>query len=109
MAAAHGCVGIVEPREEHRPYADLMRDLFGNPFRPVKVERAWLKWNGGAIEAIAQSIYQERAFDRLPVLADALEDAGCHDESILSHLRGPAPHAQGCWVVDGILGRAPTG
>ena len=54
---------------------------------------------------LAQGIYEERAFDRLPILADALEDAGCDNADILSHCRGPGPHARGCWVVDLLLGK----
>jgi hypothetical protein len=52
------------------------------------------------------AIYDERAFDRLPVLADALEDAGCADADLLGHLRGPGPHVRGCWAVDLILGKS---
>ena len=54
---------------------------------------------------IAQGIYDERAFDRLPILADALEDAGCDNADILAHLRSPGPHVRGCWAVDLILGK----
>jgi hypothetical protein len=85
--------------------AALLRDLFGNPFRPVAVDPAWLTWNGGTVPRLAQAIYDERCFDRLPILADALEDAGCHDLAILTHCRGPGPHVRGCWVVDALLGK----
>ena len=54
---------------------------------------------------LAESVYEGRAFDRLPVLADALEEAGCADAQVLSHLRGPGPHACGCHVLDLILGK----
>ena len=54
---------------------------------------------------VAQGIYYDRAFDRLPILADALEDAGCHDAAILEHCRQPGPHVRGCWVVDLLTGR----
>jgi hypothetical protein len=84
---------------------DLLRDVFGNPFRPVAVEPAWLTWNGGTVRQVAQAIYDDHAYDHLPVLADALEDAGCADQSILSHCRGEGPHVRGCWVVDLILGK----
>jgi hypothetical protein len=83
----------------------LLRDIVGNPFRPVKSKASWLKWNGGTVPNIAQGIYQERAFERLRVLADALEDAGCADAELLGHLRGPGPHVRGCWALDLILGR----
>jgi hypothetical protein len=54
---------------------------------------------------LASAVYTERAFDRLPVLADALEEAGCVDADILSHLRGAGPHALGCWCLDLLLGK----
>ena len=80
--------------------------LFGNPFRPPPaVEPAWLAWNGGTVPQLAQAIYEERAFDRLPILADALEEAGCTDAEILRHCREPGEHARGCWPLDRILGR----
>ncbi len=91
--------------DEHIAQADLIRDIFGNPFRPVAVDPAWLAWNDGAIRKMAQAIYDERAFDRLPLLADALEDAGCADADILAHCRGPGPHVRGCWLVDSLLGK----
>ena len=82
----------------------VVRDLFGNPFRPVTVPASWLLANDGAAERLACSIYEERCFERLPILADALEDAGCTEERILDHCRRPADHWRGCWVVDEILG-----
>jgi hypothetical protein len=57
------------------------------------------------VDYLAEGIYADRAWDRLPVLADALEDAGCGDPAVLGHLRGPGPHARGCWVVDLVLGK----
>jgi hypothetical protein len=84
----------------------LMRDLFGNPFRPAPaLDPAWLRWGDGVIPKLAGAIYEDRAFDRLPVLADALEEAGCADGDLLDHLRGPGPHARGCWAVDLLLGK----
>jgi hypothetical protein len=93
----------------------LILDIFGNPFRPLypsKGKRAWedqkhrwLSWQGDTIPKLARAIYDGRAFDRLPVLADALEDAGCTDAAILSHCRGEGPHTRGCWVVDLLLGK----
>ncbi len=67
---------------------------------------SWLAWNDGAIRKIAQTIYDARAFDRLPLLADALEDAGCTDAAVLSHCREPGEHVRGCWVVDLLLGKS---
>ncbi len=85
--------------------ADLVRDVVGNPFRPAPVVVPdWLSWKDGTVEKLARGIYEERAFDRLPILADALEDAGCHDELIQTHCRGSEPHIRGCWVIDRLLG-----
>ncbi len=85
--------------------ANLLRCIFGNPFRPVAVDRTWAAWNGGTVARLARAIYDGRTFDRLPVLADALEEAGCAERTILEHCRGPGPHARGCWVVDALLGK----
>jgi hypothetical protein len=84
----------------------LLRDIFGNPFHPTSVHPGWLTWNDGTIPKLAQAIYDERAFDRLPILADALEEAGCADADILSHCRQPGAHVRGCWVVDLLLGKS---
>jgi hypothetical protein len=66
---------------------------------------AWLAWNGGTVPRLAEAIYREEAFDRLPILADALEEAGCTDAGLLGHLRGPGPHVRGCFVLDLLTGR----
>jgi len=88
--------------EANAVLSGLLRDIFGNPFRPIKLNRRWL--TSTAID-LARTIYEVRAFDRLPILADALMDAGCADETILKHCRSKAPHVRGCWVVDLILGK----
>jgi hypothetical protein len=80
----------------------FVRDIFGNPFRPVTFNPAWRTSN---VTALAQAIYDDRAFDRLPILADALEDAGCDRVDILNHCRQPGEHVRGCWVVDLVLGK----
>ena len=67
----------------------LLHEILGNPFRPVAVDPSWLVWNDGTVVKMAQAIYDERAFDRLPVLADALEEAGCTNADILAHCRLP--------------------
>jgi hypothetical protein len=82
--------------------AALVRDLFGNPFRPVAPNPAWLIRN---VRQLAQAICETKDFDQLPILADALEDAGCHDDAILAHCRRAGEHVRGCWVVDLILGK----
>jgi hypothetical protein len=81
---------------------DILRDIFGNPFRPVTVNSAWLT---ATVVSLAQAIYDERAYDRLPILADALEDAGCDNAEILNHCRQPGEHVRGCFVVDLLLGK----
>jgi hypothetical protein len=90
-------------QKERAVQAALLRDLCGNPFFPVRVDPAW---RTGTVAALAETLYDDRAFDRLPILADALEDAGCTDPAILDHCRGPGPHVRGCWVVDLILGKS---
>jgi hypothetical protein len=80
----------------------LLRDIFGNPFQPITLDRSWLT---PKVTALAQAVYEERAFDRLPVVADALEEVGCTDEGILDHLRLPGSHTRGCWPLDAILGK----
>ena len=82
-----------------------LREVFGNPFRPAAVDPSWLTWNDGTVPKIAHAIYDNRDFDRMPVLADALEDAGCDNADILNHCRGPNVHVRGCWVVDLLLGK----
>ena len=62
-------------------------------------------WRSAAVVGLAEAVYADRGFDRLPVLADALEEAGCDHPDVLAHCRGGGPHARGCWVVDGILGK----
>ena len=91
--------------EERRRQCDLLRDLVGNPFRPATIQAAWLAWGGGLVAAIARGIDEERRFTELPVLADALEEAGCTDPDLLAHCRSGGEHAHGCWALDLILGR----
>jgi hypothetical protein len=80
----------------------LVYDVVGNPFRPVTCDP---RWRTSDTVGLAQAIYDDRAFDRLPILADALMDAGCEDEQIISHCRSDGPHVRGCWVVDLVLGK----
>jgi hypothetical protein len=90
---------------EQQRQADLLRCLFGNPFRPVTVEPSWLAWREGTVVRLARAIEADQALDRLPILADALEEAGCTDAQILGHCRAGGEHALGCWVLDALLGR----
>jgi hypothetical protein len=111
--ASHQAARAVEPnwaacKAERVAQAQLLRDLFGNPFRTVRPGRVlspWFTWCNATVVHLAQAIYDEAAFDRMPILADALEEAGCTHHDILNHCRGPGPHARGCFVVDLLLGK----
>jgi hypothetical protein len=92
--------------EEQEAHSGLVRELFGNPFRPVSVRPSCLRANKGRVRKLVQKAYHERAFDRLPDLAQALEAAGCSDAQLLGHLRSAGPHWRGCFAVDAVLGRA---
>jgi hypothetical protein len=90
--------------EKETQQANLLRDIFGNPFRPATLDP---DWRTSTVVALAEGIYAERAFDRMPILADALQDAGCNNDDILAHCRDASQvHARGCWVVDLVLGKA---
>jgi hypothetical protein len=78
----------------------VLRDIVGNSFRPVTLDPAWLT---ATLVELAQAIYDDRTFDRLPILADALEEAGCTNAEILNHCRSEGPHVRGCWPVDLML------
>jgi len=93
------CIGSEAAAE-----ADLMRCVF-TPFGQVGIDRRRLASNNGTVASLAQAIYDERAFERMPILADALEDAGCTNQDILLHCRSLGEHARGCWVVDLLLGK----
>lgn len=108
-AAANASAGVDEvPVEdwkvarcnERRIQAAILRDVCGNPFSHVALDLAWLM---PKVTNLAQAIYTDRSFDRLPILADALEDAGCNNQDILDHCRQPGVHVRGCWVVDLLL------
>jgi hypothetical protein len=102
----------VQEREE-RASCDLVREILGNPFRQVVLEPVWLT---ESVCHLALAIYESLSFEDMPILADALEDAGCREARILDHCRkvpGPSPegsapvgHARGCWVLDLVLGRS---
>jgi hypothetical protein len=81
----------------------LFHDVFGNPFHPVALDPSW---RTEAVVGLARGMYESRDFAPMPVLADALEDAGCADAAILAHCRGEGPHVRGCWVVDLVLGKS---
>lgn len=103
LAARSASLAVRNPPRESAEQCKLLRCIFGNPFRPVELDPNWLT---STVREMAASVYESREFGVLPVLADALQDAGCESDPILSHLRGPGPHARGCWVLDLILGKA---
>src|SRR5262249_8386081 len=88
---------------ERAVQCQLLRCVFGNPFHPVHIDAAWL---AGTVVQLARAIYEERKWEEMGVLGDALEEAGCDNDDILSHCRGKGPHARGCWVVDALLGKS---
>jgi hypothetical protein len=98
--------GGVSAKAERVRQCCVLRDLVGNPFRSVVLDPAWLAWSGDVVPKIAQAIYGELRFADLPILADALEDAGCADAAILAHCRSGGEHVRGCWVIDLLLGKA---
>ena len=103
FSAAVGALGAVEEYQvELKSQVTLVREIFGNPFRPITLDPSWLT---STVLALATGIYQEKAFDRMPILADALQDAGCDNEEVLNHCRQPGDHVKGCWVVDLILSK----
>ncbi len=110
--AAAGAAAGASPAEPPLQ-ADLLRDVVGPlPFRPVRIDPAWLESNDRIVVRVASAIYEERYLPsghldtaRLAILADALEEAGATDEELLAHLRGPGPHVRGCFAVDAILGK----
>lgn len=92
--------------EARRRQCRLLREIVGNPFRAVVVPADWPGWTDQAVQCLASHVYREDRFDELPILADALEDAGCTDESMLRHCREPGDHVRGCWLIDLILGKS---
>jgi hypothetical protein len=87
---------------ERRALAELVREVFGNPFRPLTFTP---QWRTDTVVGLARQIYESRDFSAMPILADALQDTGCDNEEILDHCRGSGPHVRGCWVVDLVLGK----
>ena len=87
---------------QNQEYAMFLRDIFGNPFRPVTLLP---EWRTSTVLALATGIYEEKAFDRMPILADALQDSGCTNEDILNHCRSETVHTRGCWCVDLLLSK----
>jgi hypothetical protein len=91
-------VGTADPPD---PRPDLIRDVFGYPFAPVRFAASW---RTDTVTALAEGIVADGAFDRLPILADALEEVGCDERRVLAHCRATGPHVRGCWSVDAVRG-----
>jgi hypothetical protein len=91
------------PKKEAAVQCRLIREIFGNPFRASPaIDVTWLT---PLVVELGGTIYERRSFDRMPALADALEEAGCHNADILDHCRSQTQHVRGCWVVDTLLGK----
>jgi hypothetical protein len=108
ILAQEATTSVLDPEAVDRAILcgpDLLREIFGNPFRPMRIEPAWLAWQNGSVVRIAQEIYDTGQFAHLRILADALEDAGCGDEALLEHCRVKSTHYRGCWAVDCLLGK----
>jgi len=89
-------------------HAAVVHDLVGNPFRRGPITPDVLAWRNGFVAHLARDLYDGDRWDEVPVLGDALEDAGCTDRTVLEHCHGKGPHVRGCWVVDRLLGRVPA-
>jgi hypothetical protein len=93
---------VANERKEQIAQSDLLRDIFRNPFRL----RAFApSWRTDTATALARTMYEAREFGAMPILADALQDAGCDNDDVLNHCRGDGAHVRGCWVVDLVLGK----
>jgi len=99
-------IGLFGGRVSSTPYGHehdtLALPEFGNPFRPVAFSP---EWRTSTAVALATQMHESRDFGAMPILADALQDAGCDNDDILNHCRGDGPHVRGCWVVDLVLGK----
>jgi hypothetical protein len=102
LIVLHESGGRERRESENATLCSTLRDIFGNPFRPVVYDP---EWRTPTVLALARQMYDSREFSAMPILADALQDAGCDHAEILDHCRGPGPHVRGCWVVDLILGK----
>jgi hypothetical protein len=100
--AVSASAGLADGVSEQHEQVQLMRCIIGNPFRPVAFDSSW---RTPQAVALAQQIHDNRAFESLPTLADALQEAGCDNADILAHCRSAGPHVRGCWAVDLILGK----
>jgi hypothetical protein len=82
--------------------AEPLRCVIGDPVHSVTADLSWLT---STVVNLARQVYDSHDFSPMPILADALQDAGCDNPDVLEHCRGPGPHVRGCWVVDLVLGK----
>jgi hypothetical protein len=92
-------------RSARRRQVGYLCDLHGRYFYGATFDPAWNRWKAGLVVTMARAIYDEYRFGDLPILADALEEAGCEERDILAHCRSPREHVRGCWVIDALLGK----
>lgn len=101
-ASTHQLMSNLREEETRRQLYPAYRDLAGIPFRPIIVKPSW---RTSTAVGLARAMYESRDFTAMPILAGALEDAGCDSADVLAHCRGDGPHVRGCWVVDLVLGK----
>lgn len=102
LTASYGYVWPTPLQRELAAHCDIVREIFGNPFRSPSF---FPEWRTDTAVTLARQMYDSREFSAIPILADALQDAGCDSADILEHCRGAGPHVRGCWVVDLVLGK----
>lgn len=95
-------VGEFAEDAEREVQAQLLRCIFGNPFRPITLDPSWLT---PTVVSLTNQMYDSRDFSAMSILADALQDANCDNQDVLNHCRGPGPHVRGCWVLDLLTNR----
>jgi hypothetical protein len=98
--------GLVPPRipDSTKPLlVEAITDILGDFHSPARIAPEWLRWQNGTVLRIAKALYESRDYDELPVLADALEEAGCDDPRLLAHFRSGGNHVRGCWALDALL------
>jgi hypothetical protein len=83
----------------------IVREVFGNPFQPIRIDPTWLTWNNGAIVKLAKNMYDAKTFDLMPELGQAMREAGWQNDEILNHCQKKGLHCRGCWVVDLVMGK----
>jgi hypothetical protein len=98
--------GLKLHSKHERRVSDLIREIIGNPFRPVSLDLDRLASDGGEVSSLARSLYEKQDFSGMPILGSAFEKLGCEDPDILAHCRSTTGHARGCWVVDALIGRS---